>query len=110
MLPRVDLPEVILEVMAQHPGFVRAVTAASGGQSRLSDLHVTIAACLTAQAVNIGYDPIVTPGVEALKWDRISDVNQTCLGTETYSPANRVLIKAPADIPLAQSWRGGLLG
>jgi hypothetical protein len=55
MLPRVDLPEVILEVMAWEPGFVEAFTAASGGQSRLGDLHVTIAACLTAHALNMGF-------------------------------------------------------
>jgi hypothetical protein len=44
LLPRVDLPEVILEVMSWEPGFVAAFVAASGGQTRLADLHVTIAA------------------------------------------------------------------
>jgi len=59
LLPRVDLPEVILEVMLWHPGFVAAFTAASGGQTRLDDLDITIAACLTAHALNIGFSPIV---------------------------------------------------
>ena len=31
LLPRVDLPEVILEVMTWEPGFVAAFIAASGG-------------------------------------------------------------------------------
>ncbi|MGH9008736.1 MAG: Tn3 family transposase [Acidimicrobiia bacterium] len=109
MLPRVDLPEVILEVMAWEPRFVEAFTAASGGQSRLGDLHVTIAACLTAHALNIGYDPIVKKGVEALERDRVSHVNQTYLGTETYSPANGWLIEAQAGIPFAQALGGGLV-
>jgi len=65
LLPRVDLPEVILEVMSWEPGFVAAFIAASGGQTRLADLHVTIAACLTAHALNIGYSPIVKKGVPA---------------------------------------------
>jgi len=30
MLPRVDLPELVLEVMGWHPGFLAAFTAASG--------------------------------------------------------------------------------
>ena len=55
MLPRVDLPDLILEVMAWYPGFVAAFARVSGGRSRLGDLHVTIAAALTAHALNVGY-------------------------------------------------------
>ncbi len=109
MLPRVDLPEVILEVMAWCPGFVAAFTAASGGQSRLVDLDVSVAACLTAQALNIGYAPIARRGVEALEADRISHVSQTYLSAEAYSVANRWLIEAQAGIALAQAWGGGLV-
>jgi TnpA family transposase len=109
MLPRVDLPEVILEVMAWEPRFAEAFTAASGGRTRLGDLHVSIAACLTAHALNIGYGPIVKKGVEALERDRISHVNQTYLGAETYSPANRWLIEAQAGIAFAHALGGGLV-
>ncbi|MDP1846378.1 MAG: Tn3 family transposase [Solirubrobacteraceae bacterium] len=109
LLPRVDLPEVILEVMAWEPEFVAAFVAASGGQTRLADLHVTIAACLTAHALNIGYSPIVKKGVAALERDRLSHVNQNYLGTETYAPANGWLIAAQAGIALARAWGGGLV-
>jgi TnpA family transposase len=109
MLPRVDLPEVILEVMAWEPRFVEAFTAASGGRTRLGDLNISIAACLTAHALNIGYSPIVKKGVEALERDRISHVNQTYLGAETYSLANRWLIEAQAGIAFAQALGGGLV-
>jgi len=40
-----------------QPGFVEAFTAVSGGRTRLGDLHVTIAAALTAHALNVGYSP-----------------------------------------------------
>lgn len=50
MLPRVGLPEVILEVMSWLPGFVGSFTSISGGRSRLDDLDVSIAACLSAHA------------------------------------------------------------
>jgi hypothetical protein len=109
LLPRVDLPEVILEVMSWEPRFVAAFAAASGGQTRLADLHVTIAACLTAHSLNIGYSPIVKKGVPALERDRISHVNQNYLGTETYEPANGWLISAQTGIALAQAWGGGLV-
>ena len=47
MLPRVDLPDLILEVMAWHPGFVAAFAGVSGGGSRLADLHVATPTCPT---------------------------------------------------------------
>jgi len=88
---------------------VASFTAASGGHTRLADLHVSIAACLTAHALNVGYSPIVKKGVEAPERDRISHVNQTYLGAETYSPANRWLIEAQAGIGFARALGGGLV-
>lgn len=69
--------------------------------------NVTVTACLIAQALNIGYDPIVAPGVDALERDRIGHVNQTYMSAETYSLANQLLIDAQSAIPLAQAWGGG---
>jgi len=68
MLPRVDLPDLI-DVMAWQRGFVAAFAGVSGGRSRLADLHVTIAAALTAHALNVGYVPVISGGVPAL--DRV---------------------------------------
>lgn len=36
------------------------------------DLDVTIAAALTSHALNVGYTPVVSPGVKALTRARIS--------------------------------------
>ena len=105
LLPRVDLPEVILEVMSWEPRFV----AASGGQTRLADVHVTIAACLTGHALNIGYSPIVKKG------SRRSSVTASATSTRTTSARKRTrsanvwLIAAQAGIALARAWGGGLV-
>lgn len=96
MLPRVDLPELILEVMSWCPGFVDAFTAASGGQPRMADLHVTIAGALAAQSLNVGFTPIVSEVTPALSRDRFSHVDQNYLRPENYSAANAVLISAQA--------------
>ena len=48
-----------------RPRFVRAFTAVSGGQTRLEDLRVTIAAALTAHALNVGFAPVIS-GMPAL--------------------------------------------
>jgi hypothetical protein len=50
MLPRVELPEAILEVMSWVPELAEAFTAVSSGRSRLKDLPISIAACLTAHS------------------------------------------------------------
>ncbi len=77
MLPRVDIGEQILEVMGWVPQFLESLTALSGGAARMADLNVTVAACLTGQALNIGYGPVSTPGVPALKRRRIGHAGGT---------------------------------
>ncbi|HLM87868.1 MAG TPA: Tn3 family transposase [Streptosporangiaceae bacterium] len=72
MLPRVDLPEVILEVMSWAPELAASFTAVSGGRSRLDDLPISVAACLAAHAMNIGYTPVAKKGVPALERARLS--------------------------------------
>lgn len=109
MLPRVDLPEVILEVMAWVPEFTGAFTSASGGRTRLDDLHVSVAACLTAQALNIGYAPVAKKGVPALEPARLAHVSGAYLSAETFSRANAPLIDAQAGIPFARALGGGLV-
>ncbi|MFE5843842.1 Tn3 family transposase [Streptomyces niveus] len=107
MLPRVDLPEVLLEVFS-WTGADQAFTSVTGGEARLKDLHVTIAALLVAHGCNVGYTPVIG-GLDALKYGRLSHVDQTYLRLETYRAANAALIGAQASIPLAQAWGGGLV-
>jgi TnpA family transposase/tellurite resistance protein len=109
MLPRVDLPEVILEVMSWVPEFATAFTAVSGGRSRLEDLPVSIAACLSAHSMNVGYRPIAKKGVEALERSRLSHVYQNYFRPETLAAANAPLVARQAGLPLAQAWGGGLV-
>jgi TnpA family transposase len=108
MLPRVDLPEVILEVMAWVPEFTAAFTLASGGQTRLDDPHVSVAACLTAQALNIGYAPVAKKGTPALEPARLAHVSRAYLSAGAFSKACP-LIEAQAGIPFAQVLGGGLV-
>jgi hypothetical protein len=98
MLPRVDIGELVLEVMAWQPRFVEAFTAASSGETRLDDLHLSVAAALTAHALNVDYTPVVSPGVRALTRARISHVDQNYLRAENYAAANAPLIGATARV------------
>ncbi len=109
MLPRVGLPEVVLEVMSWLPGFVAAFQAVSGARSRLEDLHVTVAACLCVQAMNLDFDAIAKPGVPALERHRMGHVDQNYMGVENYRAANPHLIEHQAGIPFAQALGGGMV-
>jgi TnpA family transposase len=109
MLPRVDLPEVILEVMSWVPELAGAFTAVSGGRSRLEDLPTSVAACLAAHSMNVGYRPIAKKGVPALERSRLSHVFQNYVRPETLAAANAPLVARQAGLPLAQAWGGGLV-
>ena len=109
MLPRVDLPEVILEVMSWDPPLAAAFTAVSGGRSRLEDLPTSIAACLAAHSMNVGYRPVAKAGVPGLERSRLSHVFQNYFRPETLAPANLPLVARQAGLPLAQVWGGGMV-
>ncbi len=94
MLPRVDIGELVLEVMSWLPEFAAAFTPISGGQARLDDLGVSVAAALTAHALNVGFTPVITPGMAALTRHRISHVDENYLRAETYAAANAPLVTA----------------
>ncbi|HJS85802.1 MAG TPA: Tn3 family transposase, partial [Acetobacteraceae bacterium] len=108
MLPRVDLPELLLEVHAWTE-CLSAFTHLSEAGARLTDLPLSVAAVLVAEACNIGRRPVSSPGVPALTRDRLSHVDQNYVRAETIGAANARLIEAQAGIPLAQAWGGGLV-
>ncbi|MFD7305695.1 transposase [Streptomyces pharetrae] len=107
MLPRLSLPEALLEVFS-WTGADQAFTSVTGGEARLKDLHVTIAALLVAHSCNVGYIPVIG-AADALRYGRLSHVDQTYLRLSTYRAANATLIDYQAAIPLAQAWGGGLV-
>jgi hypothetical protein len=108
MLPRVDLPELLLEVHGRT-GYLDEFTHVSEAGARLEDLAVSVAAVLVAEACNIGFRPVVKPSVPALTRDRLSHVDQNYVRAETLRAANARLIAAQAEIPLAAAWGGGLV-
>lgn len=108
MLPPVDLPELLLEVHA-HTGFLSEFTHAAGGQARMVDADISLAAVLVAEATNVGYKPVARDNHPALSRSRLSHTEQNYLRTETLKAANARLIEAQADIPLARAWGGGMV-
>ncbi len=105
-LPRVDLPEVLLEIHART-GFAHEFTHISEGTARVADLPISLCAVLLAQACNIGIEPVIRSDVPALTRSRLSWVQQNYLRAETLIRANACLVDTQAKISLAQEWGGG---
>ena len=120
MLPRVDLPEVILEVMSWEPGsLVQAFTAVSGGRSRLEDLPVPAGGpagldrSVPGRALHEHRSrPVAKQGVPALERSRLSHVFQNYFRPETLAPANVPLVTRQAGgcARAGVGWRHGRRG
>ena len=106
MLPRVDLPELILEIAART-SFTDAFTHISERTARATDLHVSICAVLMAESCNTGVEPLIRGDVPALKRDRLSWVDQNYLRDDTITAANTMLVTAQSRSALAGLWGGG---
>jgi len=105
-LPRVDLPELLLEIHART-GFAHAFTHISEGDARVADLPISLCAVLLAEACNIGLEPVVRADIPALTRSRLSWVQQNYIRAETLTRANACLVDTQATIMLAQAWGGG---
>src|SRR5207237_6962432 len=105
-LPRVDLPELLLEIHART-GFAHAFTHISEGDARVADLPVSLCAVLLAEACNIGLEPVVHPALPALTRSRLSWVQQDYIRADTLTRANACLVDTQATVPLAQERGGG---
>ena len=82
LLPRVDLPDVLLEIQART-NFAGAFTHVSEGAARVDDLATSVCAVLLAEACNIGLEPLVRPEVPALTRGRLTWVQQNYVRAET---------------------------
>lgn len=75
----------------------------------MDELPRSVAALLVAEACNVGPTRVVAEGHPSLARARLGHVDANYLLNETHVAAETTLIKAQAEIPVAQVWRGGLL-
>lgn len=106
LLPRVDLPELILEIAART-GFTAAFTHLSERTARAADTDISVCAVLLAEACNTGLEPLIRGDIPALKRDRLSWADQNYIRDDTLTAANAVLVGAQSRLTLANLWGGG---
>ena len=105
-MPRADVPDVVLEVMAKT-GFDQAFTHLSERQARVDDFRTSLCATLIAQACNTGYQPMIRQDIPALRRARLSWVDQNFMRPETIADANAVIVAAHDALPIASLWGDG---
>jgi TnpA family transposase len=105
-LPKVDLPDAILEIM-QRTQFAQAFTHLSERQARVENFDVSLGAVLVAKACNIGFEPLIRPGVPALSRDRLSWLSQNFIRAETIAAANARIVAAHNALPIVKLWGAG---
>lgn len=105
-LPRLDLPELIMEMHART-GFADLFSHASEGSARAENITTSICAVLVAEATNTGFEPLARLDIPALRRSRLSWVKQNFLRAETLTAANAALVAAQNAVPLARKWGGG---
>ncbi len=89
MKPRVDLPELILEIASRTGFFTDAFTSISERTARATDLHISLCAVLMDEACNTVLEPLVRTGMPALKRDRLSWVDQNYLRDDALDGRER---------------------
>lgn len=106
MLPEVDLPDLILEVHG-WTGCLDEYTHLSEAEARMSELPTSVAACLVAEACNVGFTPVIHSGHPALRRDRLSHVQQNYLRPDTHQAANARLLERHNTLDLVGQWGTG---
>lgn len=106
LMPNIDLPELLLEVVTLTK-FTDQFTHISQGGSRIKDLTISICAVLISKACNIGLKPVVQKGNPALEYDRLTWVDQNYFRKETLKQASAVLVEHISKLPLTKSFGSG---
>lgn len=105
-MPQVDLPDILLEIAART-GFTESFTHVSENSARAAELTTSLCAVLLSEACNTGMEPLARSDIPALRYDRLTWVNQNYLRDETLVASNVKLVFAQNSLALAQAWGGG---
>jgi hypothetical protein len=107
-LPRVELPELLLEVQA-WTGFASDFTHVNEQGARADDLPISVCAVLLAEACNVGLEPLVRPEMPALTRARLAWIQQSYIRADTIAAGNTRLVDVHAALPLTKALGGGEL-
>lgn len=106
MMPKVDYPELLLEVHART-GMFDCFEHIGGKVARAADLDLTLTALLVHKSTNIGMEPVIKPGEKALTRSRLAAVDSGYFSPANMGTASGLLVARQGDIDLVGDWGGG---
>lgn len=106
MLPRVDLPELILKIDARIH-FAGTFTYSSEQSSRVSDWISASVQCWWLKPVTPVRSHLLRNDVAALERDRLTWTDSNYIRDETIREANAILVAAQNSVPLVNIWGDG---
>ncbi|MCF6768577.1 Tn3 family transposase, partial [Thiotrichales bacterium 19S11-10] len=106
LMPNVDLPELLLEV-DRITKFTQAFPNVNNFNSQLENINVSLCAILMAEGCNIELSQVEKRGVAALKYSRLSWVEQNCVDAENLLNGNAILVDYHTNHPMAKKMGTG---
>ncbi|MGY4957965.1 Tn3 family transposase [Streptomyces nigrescens] len=108
LLPRVELPQVVLEVLSRTGG-ITTFTTHNEGPSPYPEFELSIAAVMVGHSCNIGLEAVASDKKDALKLDRLDSVSRSYVRPETMEAFNKDMLREQAAVPVTTQWNGGRL-
>jgi TnpA family transposase len=108
MMPRIDLPDLLLEVDSWTGFLSKAYLNPAGRRPNLEGVDLSIAALLVSEACNVGHTP-VSSDHPALTANRLSHIEQQYMRLDNHARANELFIDHQRTIDFAWRLGGGLV-
>ncbi|MFD4916996.1 Tn3 family transposase [Streptomyces virginiae] len=110
MLPRVELSQVVVEVLSRTGG-ARAFTTPNGSPSPYTEFDLSLAAVMVGLGSNLGLQAVAEEeregARETLTLARLDHVSRTYFRPDTIEAFNTLMLEKQAESPVTSLWNEG---
>ncbi|MEU6230569.1 Tn3 family transposase [Streptomyces sp. NPDC047042] len=96
MLPKVELPQVVLNVLSRT-GAIAAFTTRNGNPSPYPEFELSVAAVMVAYGCNIGLEAVANEEKDALKLDRLTSISREYFRPDVIEACTILMLGAEND-------------
>ncbi|MGC0342760.1 Tn3 family transposase [Streptomyces sp. SLBN-8D4] len=96
MLPKVELPQVVLDVLSRTGG-IAAFTTRNGNPSPYPEFELSVAAVMVAYGCNIGLEAVANEEKDALKLDRLTSISREYFRPDVIEACTTLMLGAESE-------------
>ncbi|MEU2776636.1 Tn3 family transposase [Streptomyces sp. NPDC007162] len=96
MLPKVELPQVVLDVLSRT-GAIAAFTTRNGNPSPYPEFELSVAAVMVGYGCNIGLEAVANDEKDALKLDRLTSISREYFRSDVIEACTTLMLRAETD-------------